>query len=103
MGPRQRVWGYTGSMGMVQAFSAGYFSWDLIAASHRPDVHGKGAIAHAASALAVSMLGFVSQASGLEPQLADWSSDLFATTMVSILCSMNYQHRFLISIGFWIS
>ena len=66
MGPSQRVWGYTGSMGMVQAFSAGYFLWDLIAAIHRPDVHGKGAITHAASALAVSMLGFVSQPSVLK-------------------------------------
>ena len=61
IGPEQRVWGYTGSMGMVQGLSAGYFLWDLIAASLRPDVHGQGAIAHAASALAVSMLGFVSQ------------------------------------------
>ena len=56
----QRVWGYTGSMGMVQALSAGYFLWDLMAASLRPDVHGPGAIAHAVAALAVSMLGFVS-------------------------------------------
>ena len=55
----QRVWGYTGSMGMVQALSAGYFMWDLMAASMRPDIHGPGAIAHAAAALAVSLLGFV--------------------------------------------
>ncbi|KAG8533203.1 uncharacterized protein KY384_001986 [Bacidia gigantensis] len=54
----QRVWGYTGSMGMVQACSAGYFLWDLISASLRPDVHGYGAIAHAAAAVAISMLGF---------------------------------------------
>ena len=59
MTPGQRVWGYTGSMGLVQACSAGYFLWDLLAASRRPDVHGEGAIAHAACALAVSMLGFV--------------------------------------------
>lgn len=59
MGPGERVWGYTGSMGAVQACSAGYFLWDVIAASARPDVHGIGAIAHAAAALAFSMLGFV--------------------------------------------
>ncbi|KAL9128865.1 MAG: hypothetical protein Q9217_002554 [Psora testacea] len=58
MGPGERVWGYTGAMGMVQAFSTGYFLWDLTAASSRIDVHGPGALAHAAAALAVSMFGF---------------------------------------------
>ena len=60
MGPGERVWGYTGSMGMVQGLSAGYFLWDLMAAALRIDVHGPGALVHAAAALAVSMLGFVS-------------------------------------------
>ena len=60
MGPRERVWGYTGSMGMVQGLSVGYFLWDLMAAALRIDVHGPGALAHAAAALAVSMFGFVS-------------------------------------------
>ena len=55
----ERVWGYTGAMGFVQAFSAGYFLWDLMAACWRPDVHGKGAILHALCASAVSLLGFV--------------------------------------------
>ena len=60
MSPVQRVWGYTGSMGMVPACSAGYFFWDLMSSGMRPDVHGYGAIAHAAAAVSVSMLGFVS-------------------------------------------
>ena len=59
MNSGERVWGYTGSMGFVQACSAGYFLWDLMAASWRPDVHGKGAILHALCASAVSLLGFV--------------------------------------------
>ncbi len=25
----QRIWGYSGAMGLVQAFAAGYFVWDL--------------------------------------------------------------------------
>lgn len=60
MGPVQRVWGYTGATGMVQGFSAGYFLWDLVASAKDVDVHGVGSLLHAASALAVSMLGFVS-------------------------------------------
>ena len=57
----QRVWGYTGAGGMVQGFAAGYFLWDLIASIKDVDVHGWGALAHAASALVISSLGFVSQ------------------------------------------
>lgn len=59
MGPRERVWGYTGATGMVQGFSAGYFLWDLMMGLLDVDVHGWGAVAHAISALAVSCLGFV--------------------------------------------
>ena len=58
---RQRVWGYTGATGMVQGFAAGYFLWDLLASIKDVDVHGWGALAHAASALVISSLGFVSQ------------------------------------------
>lgn len=56
---KERVWGYTGAGGMVQGFAAGYFAWDLLASSIDIDVHGWGALAHAASALTVSMMGFV--------------------------------------------
>ncbi len=59
MGARERVWGYTGATGMVQGFSAGYFLWDLVMSAKDVDVHGVGALMHAASAVAVSMLGFV--------------------------------------------
>lgn len=63
MGPRERVWGYTGASGMVQGFAAGYFLWDLVISAGNLDVHGPGALAHAVSALAVSLLGFVSAVS----------------------------------------
>lgn len=59
MGPKARVWGYTGASGMVQGFAAGYFLWDLMASVKDVDVHGWGALMHAASALAVTGLGFV--------------------------------------------
>ncbi|KAL8773237.1 MAG: hypothetical protein Q9209_001915 [Squamulea sp. 1 TL-2023] len=58
MGWKERVWGYTGAGGMVQGFAAGYFAWDLLATIQDIDVHGWGALAHAASALTVSMIGF---------------------------------------------
>lgn len=65
MGPRERVWGYTGASGMVQGFAAGYFLWDLLTSAGNLDVHGTGALMHAVSALAVSSLGFVSSADSL--------------------------------------
>lgn len=58
MGPRERVWGYTGASGMVQGFAAGYFLWDLVTSAANFDVHGPGELMHAVSALAVSLLGF---------------------------------------------
>lgn len=60
MGPRERVWGYTGASGSVQGFAAGYFLWDVATSAANLDVHGPGALMHAGSALAVSLLGFVS-------------------------------------------
>ncbi|KAL8786479.1 MAG: hypothetical protein Q9195_008184 [Heterodermia aff. obscurata] len=58
MDAAQRVWGYTGASGMVQGFAAGYFAWDLMASIKDVDVHGWGALIHAASALVVTSLGF---------------------------------------------
>ncbi|KAK4692860.1 hypothetical protein P7C71_g4427, partial [Lecanoromycetidae sp. Uapishka_2] len=58
MGPRERVWGYTGATGMVQGLSAGYFLWDLMMSAKDMDLYGPGALVHAASSLAVTLLGF---------------------------------------------
>lgn len=60
MGWRERVWGYTGATGMVQGFLTGYFFWDLAVSLGDVEVHGWGNVVHAASALVVSGLGFVS-------------------------------------------
>ena len=60
MNARERIWGYTGAMGMTQAFAAGYFAWDVMVSVVHYDVLGPGSLAHAISALVVTNLGFVS-------------------------------------------
>ena len=57
---RERVWGYSGAIGMVQGFTTGYFIWDFVTCAKDVAMHGPGALAHSISALAVSLLGFVS-------------------------------------------
>lgn len=55
-----RVWGYTGSSGMVQSLVVGYFLWDFCITVAYLDVFGLGLLAHAVSALSVYSLGYVS-------------------------------------------
>lgn len=55
----ERIWGYTGAAGLVQALATGYFLWDLVVTSLNYDVFGPGTLAHAAAALLVYSLGFV--------------------------------------------
>ncbi|EGS23632.1 TRAM, LAG1 and CLN8 domain-containing protein [Thermochaetoides thermophila DSM 1495] len=54
----QRVWGYTGASGMIQALACGYFIWDLGITLLNLDIFGVGLLAHAISALAVYSFGF---------------------------------------------
>ncbi|KAL2684923.1 hypothetical protein Neosp_006016 [[Neocosmospora] mangrovei] len=54
----ERIWGYTGAAGFIQALAAGYFLWDLIVTSLNLDVFGLGTLAHAIAALLVYSLGF---------------------------------------------
>ncbi|KAH6630646.1 TLC domain-containing protein [Chaetomium sp. MPI-SDFR-AT-0129] len=54
----QRVWGYTGACGLVQALAVGYFVWDLGITLLNLDIFGFGLLAHALSALAVYTFGF---------------------------------------------
>lgn len=56
----QRMWGYTGAMGLVQGFATGYFLWDLVVTLRHYSLFGPGMLAHAISALMVFSLGFVS-------------------------------------------
>jgi hypothetical protein len=57
---QERVFGYTGSLGLVQAFAAGYFVWDLYICVRFYSLYGFGMLAHAIGALTVYSLGFVS-------------------------------------------
>lgn len=55
---RGRIWGYTGSVGMVQGMAAGYFLWDLGISLVYFDICGVASLFHAISALLVTCLGF---------------------------------------------
>lgn len=57
---RGRIWGYTGASGLVQACAAGYFAWDVVVSVLYLPMLGPGSLAHAISALLITMLGFVS-------------------------------------------
>ena len=58
----QRIWGYTGLSGMIQALACGYFVWDLGITLLNLDIFGLGLLAHAVSALTVYSFGFVCSA-----------------------------------------
>ncbi|KAL8994712.1 MAG: hypothetical protein Q9188_006990 [Gyalolechia gomerana] len=55
---KERVWGYTGGGGMIQAFAAGYFLWDLQICLRYMSVFGVGLLMHAVAALVVFSFGF---------------------------------------------
>lgn len=56
----ERVYGYTGAGGLVQAVAAGYFLWDLMISTVHFKIFGPGLWFHAVSALWVFSFGFVS-------------------------------------------
>ncbi|KAL8945503.1 MAG: hypothetical protein Q9222_007946, partial [Ikaeria aurantiellina] len=53
---KERVWGYDGGGGMIQAFAAGYFLWDLQICVRYLGIFGWGMLMHAVSALIVFSL-----------------------------------------------
>jgi len=55
----ERMWGYTGAAGLVQALATGYFLFDLVVMVRYLDVFGLGMLAHASSCLITYTLGFV--------------------------------------------
>lgn len=57
---RERMWGYSDMIGLVQEFVVGYFAWDCVISVRHMDVMGVSSLVHGASALAVACLGFVS-------------------------------------------
>lgn len=56
----ERVYGYTGSLGLLSAMATGYFLYDLILCALHTEVFGVGMLFHAISALWVFSFGFVS-------------------------------------------
>jgi len=59
MSAAERVYGYTGASGLVQALATGYFLYDLIVSTVYVNIFGIGMLFHAISALWVFSLGFV--------------------------------------------
>lgn len=55
----ERLWGYTGAGGLVQALGAGYFLWDVQVSSTNVNTLGLLNLLHAVVGLCVSILGFV--------------------------------------------
>jgi len=58
MGWEARLWDYSGAGGLVQAFAAGYFLWDVVVSLQYFKVLGPGSLAHAISALLITCVGF---------------------------------------------
>jgi hypothetical protein len=59
MNLEERLWGYTGAAGLVQALATGYFLFDLVVMVRYLKVFGLGMLAHASSCLLTYTLGFV--------------------------------------------
>jgi hypothetical protein len=59
MNLEERMWGYTGAAGLVQALATGYFLFDLVVMVRYLEVFGLGMLAHASSCLLTYTLGFV--------------------------------------------
>jgi len=58
MNLEERIWGYTGAAGLVQALATGYFLLDLVVMVRYLKVFGLGMLAHASSCLLTYTLGF---------------------------------------------
>jgi hypothetical protein len=59
MNTEERVWGYTGGTGFVEAMGLGYFVYDLWITVQNLSMFGIGMLFHALSALTVFSFGFV--------------------------------------------
>ncbi len=99
MNLEERIWGYTGAVGMTQAFAAGYFMWDVKISAMNVGILGWGSLAHAVSALLITSLGFVCLSvfiyDGVEVHGADimrFTSVHSPTIMVLCLSYMLCQH-----------
>ncbi|KIW52999.1 hypothetical protein PV05_08605 [Exophiala xenobiotica] len=57
-GSVERIYGYTGASGLIQAFATGYFVWDIVVSTRYLKVFGIGIWLHAVTALSVFSFGF---------------------------------------------
>lgn len=57
--PEERIYGYTGALGLLAASTAGYFVWDLVVCTRYFDISGFGLWIHAVCALSICVFGFV--------------------------------------------
>jgi hypothetical protein len=98
---QQRIWGYSGGCALVQSFAAGYFVWDLVVSLLFVDVFGLGMLAHAACALGIYTLGYVSdhlrkmRPLNLCTSTLTWwpCSDLSSTSMVLSSSCTSFPRR----------
>lgn len=56
----ERIHGYTGALGLMQALATGYFLYDVIVCTVHVNLFGPGMLLHGISAFCVYILGFVS-------------------------------------------
>jgi hypothetical protein len=56
----ERIWGYTGAAGMVQALAVGYFLWDAYIMARYTHVFGIAMLVHGVACSLTFSLGFVS-------------------------------------------
>lgn len=98
MDTKERVHGYTGASGLIQAFAGGYFLWDLVITAQNVKIFGIGMLFHALSALCVFSLGFVS-ALMLQRECREGRVLIMATaTLCQLLCVDLYPLRTLFAL-----
>ncbi|EHL02695.1 putative Uncharacterized TLC domain-containing protein C17A2.02c [Glarea lozoyensis 74030] len=83
MNHEERMWGYTGAAGMVQALATGYFLFDLAVMVRYLDVFGVGMLTHASSCLVTYTLGFPS-----------YTTELLLSQSFSVAASFGHQHGY---------
>lgn len=93
MNLNERLWGYTGAAGLVQALATGYFLFDLVVMVRYLDVFGLGMLAHASSCLITYTLGFVGSPNEGKC-FTDYHSGQFSTTTAAFLCFTNSLRHF---------
>lgn len=99
MNAGERIYGYTGTSGLLGALAAGYFLYDLIISSIYINVFGIGMLLHAISAVWVFSFGFVSFHFLGKPGLNSPFIDLYLLEAVSqLLCSEFHPLRALESV-----